>query len=94
MSMTLPLPGHDAARPLARWLGGAVLAFALLGGAYALVAQVAGERGIAPTAASAAAKAPKTPAPKAGVRRSGRRGPRLAGRNCPTGSLTGWYLPS
>lgn len=53
MSMTLPLPGHDAARPLARWLGGAVLAFALLGGAYALVAQVAGERGIAPTAVSA-----------------------------------------
>ncbi|PKP65734.1 MAG: hypothetical protein CVT85_05370 [Alphaproteobacteria bacterium HGW-Alphaproteobacteria-7] len=51
--MTLPLPGHDAARPLVRWLGGAVLAFALLGGAYALVAQVAGERGIAPTAASA-----------------------------------------
>jgi len=58
--MSLPLSGRDAApalvavrRPLARWLGGAVLALGLLGGAYALVAQVAGERGIAPTAASA-----------------------------------------
>ncbi len=40
-------------QPLRRWLGGAVLALALLGGGYALVAQVAGERGIAPTAASA-----------------------------------------
>lgn len=40
-------------RPLHRWLGGAVISLALLGGGYALVAQVAGERGIAPTAASA-----------------------------------------
>ncbi len=39
-------------RPWLRSLGGAALALALLGGAYALVAQVAGERGIAPTAAS------------------------------------------
>ncbi len=37
-----------------RWLGAAALALALLGGGYALVAQVAGDRGIAPTAASAA----------------------------------------
>ncbi len=36
-----------------RWLGAAALALALLGGGYALVAQVAGDRGIAPTAASA-----------------------------------------
>ncbi|OBV12048.1 hypothetical protein I603_0179 [Erythrobacter dokdonensis DSW-74] len=36
-----------------RQLGGIALALALLGGGYALVAQVAGERGIAPTAASA-----------------------------------------
>lgn len=53
------LSGPDAAppwftgRPLIRGIGGAVLALALLGGAYALVAQVSGERGIAPTAASA-----------------------------------------
>jgi hypothetical protein len=40
-------------RPLVRWLGGATLALALLGGGFALFAQVAGERGIAPTAASA-----------------------------------------
>jgi hypothetical protein len=55
MSVSLSLPGHDAAqlRPWVRSLGGAALALALLGGAYALVAQVAGERGIAPTAASA-----------------------------------------
>lgn len=58
MSVSHSPPGHDAAhpRPLARpWLrslGGAALALALLGGAYALVAQVAGDRGIAPTAAS------------------------------------------
>lgn len=58
MSTSLTLPGHDAARPRPlvrpwlRSLGGAALALALLGGAYALVAQVAGERGIAPTAAS------------------------------------------
>lgn len=36
-----------------RHFGGIALALALLGGGYALVAQVAGERGIAPTAASA-----------------------------------------
>lgn len=36
-----------------RQFGAAALALALLGGAYVLVAQVAGERGIAPTAASA-----------------------------------------
>jgi len=40
-------------RPLRRWLGGAVFAMALLGGGYTLWAQIAGERGIAPTAASA-----------------------------------------
>ena len=39
-------------RPMRRWLAGAALALGLLGGGYALVAQVAGERGIAPTAAS------------------------------------------
>jgi hypothetical protein len=55
MSTTLPLSGRGAAplRPIQRWLGGAVLALALLGAGYALVAQVAGDRGIAPTAASA-----------------------------------------
>jgi hypothetical protein len=54
MSASLSLPGLGAARsrPLLRGVGGAALALALLGGAYALVAQVAGERGIAPTAAS------------------------------------------
>ncbi|HSJ78238.1 MAG TPA: heavy-metal-associated domain-containing protein, partial [Erythrobacter sp.] len=54
MSASLSLPGRGAAtsRPLLRGLGGALLALALLGGGYALVAQVAGERGIAPTAAS------------------------------------------
>lgn len=59
MSATLPLSGPEAApprstrRPLLRQLAGAALALGLLGGGYALVAQVAGERGIAPTAASA-----------------------------------------
>ena len=55
MSASLSLPGHGAfpSRPLRRWLGGAALALVLLGGGYALVAQVAGDRGIAPTAASA-----------------------------------------
>jgi hypothetical protein len=55
MSATLTLPARRVAspRPLRRWLGGAALALALLGGGYALVAQVSGERGIAPTAASA-----------------------------------------
>jgi len=52
-SLSLPSPGAALSRPLRRWLGGAGLALALLGGGYALVAQVAGERGIAPTAASA-----------------------------------------
>ncbi|WP_330997368.1 heavy-metal-associated domain-containing protein [Erythrobacter donghaensis] len=36
-----------------RWLAGALLMLALLGGGFAVIAQVAGERGIAPTAASA-----------------------------------------
>lgn len=59
MSATLSLPGPDAVPPkLARrlWVrsfGGGALAFALLAGAYGLVAQIAGDRGIAPTAASA-----------------------------------------
>lgn len=54
MSATLSPPGPAAAlpRPLRRWLGSAALALALLGGGYAVIAQVAGERGIAPTAAS------------------------------------------
>ena len=52
-SLSLPSPGAALSRPLRRWLGGAALALTLLGGGYALVAQVAGERGIAPTAASA-----------------------------------------
>lgn len=52
-SLSLPGPGASTSRPLRRWLGGAALALTLLGGGYALVAQVAGERGIAPTAASA-----------------------------------------
>lgn len=59
MSATLSFPGRGAAPPraagrsLRRSLGGAALALALLGGGYALLAQVAGERGIAPTAATA-----------------------------------------
>lgn len=52
-SLSLQSPGAASVRALRRWLGGAALALALLGGGYALVAQVAGERGIAPTAASA-----------------------------------------
>ncbi len=54
MSATLSLPGRGAFpfSLLSGGLGGALLALALLGGGYALVAQVAGERGIAPTAAS------------------------------------------
>ena len=58
MSASLSLHGPAAApqrpqaRPLRRWLSGAVLALALLGGGYALLAQVAGDRGIAPTAAT------------------------------------------
>jgi hypothetical protein len=55
MRATLSLSGPAAApsQALKRWLGGAAFALALLGGGYALLAQVAGERGIAPTAASA-----------------------------------------
>ena len=55
MRATLSLSGPAAApsQALKRWLGSAALALALLGGGYALMAQVAGERGIAPTAASA-----------------------------------------
>lgn len=52
-SLSLSGPGAAASQPLRRWIGGAALAVALLGGGYALVAQVSGERGIAPTAASA-----------------------------------------
>jgi hypothetical protein len=58
MSATLSLSGRDAAtpwlsgRPLVRSIGAAALALVLLGGGYALVAQIAGDRGIAPTAAS------------------------------------------
>ncbi len=53
VSLSLAGPGVAPSRVLRRWVGGVVLALALLGGAYTLVAQVAGERGIAPTAASA-----------------------------------------
>ena len=59
MSATLSLPGPDAVppklarRPWVRSFGGGAFAFALLSGAYGLVAQIAGDRGIAPTAASA-----------------------------------------
>lgn len=56
MRATLPLPGPVAASSRAagrRWLAGALLMLALLGGGFAVIAQVAGERGIAPTAASA-----------------------------------------
>lgn len=55
MRVSLSLPGTFAtpSRASRRWLAGAAVALALLGGGYALVAQVAGERGIAPTAASA-----------------------------------------
>lgn len=54
MRATLSLSGPAAAPSQAfrRWLAGALLTLGLLGGGYALVAQVAGERGIAPTAAS------------------------------------------
>lgn len=55
MRASLSLPGPVAApsRPMRRWLAGAGLALALMGGGYAVIAQVAGDRGIAPTAASA-----------------------------------------
>lgn len=52
----IPSPSASAAAPspaLRRWLGGATLALALMGGSFALLAQIAGDRGIAPTAASA-----------------------------------------
>lgn len=52
-SLSLSRPVAAPSRALRRWLGGAAAALAMLGGGYALVAQVAGERGIAPTAASA-----------------------------------------
>jgi hypothetical protein len=52
-SLSLSGPGAAPARTWLRAVGSAALALALLGGGYALVAQVAGERGIAPTAASA-----------------------------------------
>ncbi|KPQ32334.1 MAG: hypothetical protein HLUCCX21_02475, partial [Porphyrobacter sp. HL-46] len=46
MNAILLLTGPHAAplRPLLRHMGGVALALALLGGGYALVAQVAGER--------------------------------------------------
>lgn len=56
MSASLSLPGPVAAPSRAagrRWLAGVLLMLAVLGGGYAVIAQVAGERGIAPTAASA-----------------------------------------
>ncbi len=54
MSATLSPPAPRVALSrLRRWLGSAGVALALLGGGYALLAQIAGERGIAPTAASA-----------------------------------------
>lgn len=55
MRATLSLPGPVAALSRAgrRWLAGVLLTLTLLGGGFALLAQVAGERGIAPTAASA-----------------------------------------
>lgn len=46
-------PAAASSRPSRRWLAGTGLALALLGGGYAVIAQVAGDRGIAPTAASA-----------------------------------------
>jgi hypothetical protein len=52
MRAKFPFFGPAAARPPRRWLAGAGLALVLMGGGYALLAQVAGERGIAPTAAS------------------------------------------
>jgi hypothetical protein len=45
-------PSVAPSQALRRWLAGALLMLALLGGGYALLAQVAGDRGIAPTAAS------------------------------------------
>lgn len=55
MRAMLSLPGPVAAPSRAgrRWLAGVLLTLGLLGGGFALLAQVAGERGIAPTAASA-----------------------------------------
>ena len=55
MRATLSLSGPDAAtsRPVRRWLTAAAVALGFLGAGYALLAQVSGERGIAPTAASA-----------------------------------------
>ncbi|MCX9146301.1 heavy-metal-associated domain-containing protein [Erythrobacter sp. WG] len=54
MSASLSPPGPAAApvNPLRRWIGSAALALALMGGGYAVLAQIAGDRGIAPTAAS------------------------------------------
>jgi hypothetical protein len=52
-SLSLSGPGAPRFRPWLRQIGSVALALALLGGGYALVAQVAGDRGIAPTAASA-----------------------------------------
>ncbi|MFM7377800.1 MAG: heavy-metal-associated domain-containing protein [Erythrobacter sp.] len=46
-------PSVAPSQALRRWLAGVLLTLALLGGGYAVIAQVAGERGIAPTAASA-----------------------------------------
>lgn len=52
-SQSLPGPVAATSRPLLRWLGGAAMMLTLMGGGYALLAQIAGDRGIAPTAASA-----------------------------------------
>lgn len=76
-SLSLPGPGAAASQPLRRWIGGAALALALLGGGYALVAQVSGERGIAPTAASADIEV-------RGIRVD------VSGKNAEEARLTGW----
>jgi len=47
-----PAPRVAPSQALRRWLAGIALTLGLLGGGFALLAQVAGERGIAPTAAS------------------------------------------
>lgn len=51
-TLFLSAPSVAPSQALRRWLAGAVLTLTLLGGGYALLAQIAGERGIAPTAAS------------------------------------------
>jgi hypothetical protein len=51
-TLSLSAPSVAPSQALRRWLAGVLLTLALLGGGFALLAQVAGERGIAPTAAS------------------------------------------